>query len=171
MANQVYFKMKVKGTKENVVEFVEVLKGNRTQHFVCTSVDEVEDMVTLGEKVTQIVTGYCDQSIGYGLNDMGNLMSKYPSITNLTTESTTLNIDIEVYSKEPAMCFEEHFCVSNGNILVDEVVECVDYHWIKEDFPTIEAFNEAYETSFKEDDFSVDGFLTVGGYPEWNFSF
>lgn len=71
---------------------------------------------------------------------------------------------IEIFSEEPGCGFAEHYVVDpKGNLVIDETCDMHEYWWDR-DNQTIEEFNEENGTSYTEDDFNGDDYLTVGGY-------
>ena len=46
-------------------------------------------------------------------------------VTSILIVSKLLNLTVEIFSEETGMCFEEHFIVENGEILVDECLELI----------------------------------------------
>lgn len=77
---------------------------------------------------TQFIDGDCAWSVyccmlpgeGSYYSDLGQLL--YYG-TNLVELSKDLGVRIEVFSEEPGMCFQEHYLIENGKLVVDESVE------------------------------------------------
>ena len=132
------FQLRVSGDSISIQEFVETLKGNRDEYFTNIDLRNVDDMEfnSTTKRCVQRIDGFCDISIDYGLNGGYGLMNKYPLMTSLELESKTHNLDIEVYGENQVLGFEEHYFVSNGNVIYDEITDidvdnglCGFYEW------------------------------------------
>lgn len=87
--------------------------------------------------------------------------------SSLIRESKLLNLTIEVFSEEYGCCFEEHYVIKNGEVLVDECVEA--YEICTEDYETVEELNKEHGTNFSEYEFKEEMFLVKGGFGDWRF--
>ena len=87
--------------------------------------------------------------------------------SSLIRESKLLNLTIEVFSEEYGCCFEEHFVIKNGEVLVDECVEA--YEIYTEDYESVEKLNEEHGTNFSEHEFKEEMCLIKGGFGDWEF--
>ena len=104
---------------------------NETECF-CLPPDENGDII-------RAVSGYCAWSVyscmfegehtyyndfmrDFGIRYIGFFGTTIPELSRL------LNLDIEIFSEETGVCFQEHYRVTNGNIIInDEVHITVDY--------------------------------------------
>ena len=104
---------------------------NETECF-CLPPDENGDII-------RAVSGYCAWSVyscmfegrctyyndfmrDFGIRYIGFFGTTIPKLSRL------LNLDIEIFSEETGVCFQEHYRVTNGNIIInDEVHITVDY--------------------------------------------
>jgi hypothetical protein len=78
------------------------------------------------------------------------------------------NVDMEVYSEEPGCCFQEHYLVINGDVLVDECEEWNEY-WL-DDYETKEEAEEELGIVITNEEWeSGDSFISRGGFGEWYF--
>ena len=67
-------------------------------------------------------TYYNDFMRDFGIRYIGFFGTTIPKLSRL------LNLDIEIFSEETGVCFQEHYRVTNGNIIInDEVHITVDY--------------------------------------------
>lgn len=186
MPNYCDYSMCVKGTKENVEEFIKVIQADynygtmefsHDRHFFRVfeaNYDEIEEM--LDGKYQAIIDGYCAWSVRSCMFDgyasyYNSIKKDYPNNfrgTTLLTESERLNLDIEVYSEECGCCFQEHYVVVNGDLICDECVEyneyCIDEYNSKEDAEAelgIEISDEEWD--------SGECFISRGGFESWDF--
>ena len=89
------------------------------------------------EVIRQIISGDCAWSVTVCmLRNCGSLYYKrteddeFKDIRkdiDLIEASWLLNLKIEVYSKEPGMCFAEHYLIDNGKLVIDD---CTEYQEI-----------------------------------------
>jgi hypothetical protein len=139
------------------------------------SYDEIED---LGDgKCQVIINGYCAWSVYCCMFDTSgrsyykSLKTSYPNEfrgTTLPMESKRLHLDIEIFSEECGMCFQEHYVVKDGELCVDESVDwheyCIDEYKTKEEAEAelkIEITDEEWD--------SGEGFISRGGFEFWDF--
>lgn len=80
-------------------------------------------------------------------------------------------VSVEIYSAEPGCEFQEHYYLSNGELLEDE---CVEYReiWV-EGFSVEEVVTEAADIGISLAEFysliDEDGYFRYGGFAEWDF--
>lgn len=161
MANICDFSMMVKGKKENIIQFVDMMeqKGNvwmgRGAAVDFIDMEEIEN----GEFRCQI-DGSTKWSIISSLVDNAVSMRTKPdewsfgenvdrtklSFVTLFEACKQLGLDMEVYSEECGCGFQEHYLFIDGE-LVEE--ECVDYS---------EEYNEETEE-----------YESSGGFDDWDF--
>lgn len=185
MPNYCNYSMCVKGNKENIEEFIKVMKSDynyNTMEFgfdrhmfrvfeaECDEVEEYDDGV-----FQAIINGYCAWSVSSCMLEGGYYKDCKDSFgddfrgTTLLLESKRLNIDIEVYSEECGMCFQEHYIITNGELECDE---CVDWSeiWI-DDYKTKEEAEADLEMSITDEEWAIgleEGYFTRGGF-NWDF--
>jgi hypothetical protein len=170
--------MRAVGTKENIEEFIKVMNAGydygtmefdydrhmfRVFEAVSDEIDEYDDGV-----FAVTINGYCAWSVRSCMFDdgyYGRIKERYSDDfrgTTLLLESKKLGLNIEVFSEESGMCFQEHCMIDKGEVVIDE---CIDYeeHYIG-DFDTIEEYNEEYGTNFTEDMIQDEEYIYIGGY-------
>lgn len=186
MPNYCNYSMCVKGTKENIEEFIKVIdagydysemKFDYDRHLFrvfSSYYDEIED---LGDNVYQvIINGDCAWSVsccmfdGY-LSYYNNIKERYPNEfrgTTLPIESEKLNLDIEVFSEECGEGFQEHYVISNGIINVDDSVDYQTYYM--DNYETKEEAEEDVGRSITDEEWEDgNGCIEVGGF-DWDFT-
>ena len=167
MPNYCDYGMLVRGHKDNVEEFIRIIQADynyytneftHNRHFFRVFEANVEDNhIVYGLERTVKIYGYCAWSVYscmfpgpftyYGdtvdrnspLHDSSKTMIYG---THILQESKRLHLDIEIFSEEPGMCFQEHYYISNGNIMQNEEYPLHEY-WldeIEEDHTTVEEY-------------------------------
>lgn len=116
--------MRVCGQKENVEQFVKIIKNGDTRRLSRVFDAYVDESLKLPNGwVRASVSGTCAWSV-YSCMWEGEHtyfdQSKDPTRTSLIIESREKELDIEVYSEESGLGFEEHYRVKNGEILENE---------------------------------------------------
>ena len=184
MPNYCGYSMCVKGTKENIEEFIKVIKADydynsmkftHDRHFYRVFeayYDEIEEMCDGTYQV--IINGDCAWSVNTCMFENGYyLRSKAEHKENcrgttIPIESERLNLDIEIFSEECGMCFQEHYIVSKGVIHVDD---CVDwYEYCKDDYETKEEAEEDLEIEITDEEWNNnDSYIVRGGF-DWDFT-
>lgn len=173
------FSMCVNGKRSDIEKFYNAMsqKGNVYMGRGADAEIRYED-----EENKAFIDGWCKWSIQSALIDNAISMRKEPdkwywgdSVDTSKIEFVTLfeackkwNIDMEVYSEECGCCFQEHFVVVNGDVIVDECVDyeeyCIDDYNSKED-----AERELGIEITDEEWTSGDTFIGRGGFENWDF--
>lgn len=181
MANLCDFEMRVKGRNINMKKFMDALTQKNNIYIgrgadACIDYDDEEDE---SEENTATVSGYCKWSIWSSLIDNAVSMRKTPkawyhekgeenlTFITLIEASTIYDLDIEVFSSEPGVGFEEHYYIEKGNMINDE---CVDYTEIYVgEFETKEEAEEEYEIKIPDEEWdNADDYIKRGGF-NWDF--
>lgn len=152
MPNYCDYDMRVVGKKENVDEFINVIKADydygkeipaTSKHlFRVFGVDVLDDYCYTKEdgRYSCDINGYCAWSVYVcmleGIQTYYNdLKERYPDKfmgTSLLKLSKELNLDIEVFSDEPGVGFREHYLIKNGEFLIDDCID-LEYEETEED--------------------------------------
>ena len=187
------FLMRVRGKKENVEEFIDVMGtdclatysskngvgktrydcyGNSDRHFwninefFHSKVEELKNGMVIVD-----IRGYCAYSVYSCMFDGQHTYQEwYPDGggTTLLCESKKLKLEIEVYSSEPVYEFMEHYHIKNGELLLEEVIDYEEYYL--DDYADVQELNECCGTQFTQEDWdNADDYISVGGI-EWKFS-
>lgn len=147
------FSMKVKGKKENVDRFKKILNGENTnlkmRGILNVNIEDSEVDFFSSEEIIS-VSGSLRWDVYTCMFDGENQLIKEDSLmeqstTNILKESENLELEIEIYSMEFTVGFEEHFHIKNGEILVEDI-------------------SKIYIENANFDDFE-----TSGGFGEWKF--
>ena len=118
MANLCEFDMRVAGKRENINELATLLEYKGTDEI--KGFGRVYELYVTNEEDKNglsyaDLSGDCAWSIYSAFLDIGK--------PNLLTETRRLNLVLEAYSREPGICFAEHYIISKGEILLDEEVD------------------------------------------------
>lgn len=186
MPNYCNYSMCVVGAKENIEKFIKVINSGYnygTMEFdydrhlfrVFEAVnDEIEERYDGRFQTT--INGYCAWSVSSCMLEDGyyrSVKKNYPDNfrgTTLDIESKNLDLDIEVFSEESGMCFQEHYIIKNGEVVCDE---CVDWEevWI-DDYKTKEEAEEDLDMKITDEEWVAgleEGCFTRGGFENWDF--
>ncbi len=187
MANNCFYDMRVKGTKENVEAFVKMMKmkynadTTKEKHFWRVfSADEIDEYEADGDYVKNI-SGDCAWSVRTTMTEDGyakDWIAKYPEqCTSLKEQSALKQLEIEVYSEEPGMAFMEHYHYKNGEALTEDCTDWSCYYVTTQE--ELDDYNEQHKTEWTMKDLedgSATGYnpdllsFVDGGY-DYNFSF
>ena len=188
MPNYCNYSMCVKGTKENVEEFIKVIQADYKYDTMEFSYDrhlfrvfeaEYDEIEEVCDDVYQaVINGYCAWSVNSCMLDQhfssyyNGLKERYPNDfrgTTLQIESEKLNLDIEVYSEECGMCFQEHYIILKGNIVCDECVDWQEY--CISDYNTKEEAEEEYGIEITDEEWNCgEDYISRGGFGDWDFT-
>ena len=197
MPNICDFDMLVEGKKKDVDTFIKWLEADY-HYFVddsgipkleCSSdyhfyrvFDVYYDEINAkdDEVIRQVISGDCAWSVTVCmLRNCGSLYYKrtdddeFKDIRkdiDLVESSWLLNLKIEVYSKEPGMCFAEHYLIDNGKIVIDD---CTEYQEIcLVEYETKEQAEEDLNTTITEEEwdkrYENEGWVSRC---DWDFKF
>lgn len=187
MPNYCNYSMCVVGKqRENVEEFIKVMQADydygkmefsydrhlfRVFEAECNEIVECDDGI-----FAVVINGYCAWSVASCMFDGGYYRSfkeEYGSNSRGTTlfiESKKLNLNIEVYSEESGMCFQEHYIIMNGELTCEESVDWEEV-WV-EDYETKEEAEEDLEITITDEEWAIgleEGYFTRGGFKNWDF--
>lgn len=159
MPNLCSFSMLVKGHKNDLETVNQILHADYNYHdgklVSCNAEKHLFRTWVLHSEFDETleVSGECAWSVYSCMLEGGHTyydkLQDYENFrgTTLLEISKTYNVDIEVYSEEPGLCFQEHYVIRNGCLEVEEEV------------PYYENYNE--ETGEYESE---------GGFGSWEFS-
>jgi len=166
MANNCYFSMKVNGSKENREAWIRKMTDYEEPDYFhrIFTVDVYDD-----DEESTYIKGDCAWSIETCCRESG-----YSGGVDLLAKNTKdLVLDVEIWSEEPGLAFQEHYIYKKGKCEADECVEFHEYYWDTSEYPTFEEYNKEEwdgECPAAEEDFD-DGQARVGGfegYCNWN---
>lgn len=160
MANICSFSMIVRGKKENIEEFKNMMQQIGTVYIGRGAEIDFEDMEELsdsecrcqldGQTKWSIQSSLIDNAISMRTDinrwSFGDIDKTKLSFVTLIEACEQLNLDMECYSEESGIGFQEHYMFVNGELIADE---CIDY-------------SEEYD----ED---ADEWIHEGGFEEWAF--
>lgn len=190
MPNICLYSMCTIGKKEDVEEFIKVIKADydygtmefsHDRHFFRVfeaDCDEIEDLGAniYGDNLYKvIINGECAWSVGCCMfrggyyDDFKERFQNEFRGTTIPAESERLNLSIEVFSEECGCCFQEHYTVIDGKIIEDE---CVDwYEYDLSEYDTKEEAEENLEIEITDEEWnSGEDFISRGGFSSWDFT-
>ena len=179
MANICSFSMKVKGNKEDIIQFYRALN----QKGKIWMGRGAETDLGFNDDETAFMSGWCKWSIISALIDNAISMRREPSrwsfgdgVDRDEIEFITLyeackrwNLVMEVYSEECGMQFQEHFICDKGDVICEECVPWEEYDVYE--YETKEEAEEDLEVKFTDEEWKNqdDGRITRGGFENWDF--
>ena len=183
MPNYCSYNMKVKGEKQNVEEFIKIMKANYNyrdmkfdfeRHMGGRVFDAVASEIECeNDKHYSIITGSCAWSVSACMRENGyykDFKNDYKDMcrsTTLAIESERLNLKIEVVSTEPGMCFAEHYIFNDGDLICEE---CVDYNeYPIYEFENKEDAEKEYDIEISDTEWKSHDYVCRGGFDiEWS---
>jgi len=184
MSNPCFYSMKVKGAKEDVEEFIQVIKADYNYDTMEFSFDrhlqrvfdaEEEELIANDDNTYSVfISGECAWSVivcmlddGYYVDMKARLGDKFRG-TTLEIESKRLNLAIEVFSEECGMEFQEH-CIAKNGVL--EVYECVDWNeYFLDEYETKEEAEDDLDIEITDEEWEEREMITRGGFGDWEFT-
>jgi len=147
MANYCEFRMIVTGEESNIHKFYNIMINNSNRRD--TTRLKFPRWIIIGgakldnnnNKIQGSFYGDCCWSVATAMRDKNS-----PEETNLQDLSEQLNLEIEVYSEEPGMDFQEHYYVANGEEIVDDCVDFAIQYF--ENQQELDEYNTAHNTNY-----------------------
>lgn len=184
MSNPCFYSMKVKGAKEDIEEFIQVIKADYNYDTMEFSFDrhlqrvfsaEEEELTAIDDNTYSVfISGECAWSVvvcmlddGYYVDMKARLGDKFRG-TTLEIESERLNLDIEVFSEECGCCFQEHYLIEHGCVEIEDCVEWNEY--FLDEYETKEEAEEELEIEITDDEWEEREMITRGGFGDWEFT-
>lgn len=166
MANNCDYIMKIVGRQASVEELVDRLAHKNDKSFGrIFSLDEIDNKIQNGIYQYECC-GDCAWSIFASIIDLGE--------DNVVAATNELNVSMEIYSNEPGCAFQEHYIISKGKILKDEVVEWQNWYYPELDDKLKEHICHLLDCSLEEVEKiaeSNEDYVSYGGfgnYGEWS---
>lgn len=155
--------MRVRGKRESVDEFCRVIDDyNFERHFYRVfSVYIYDEWENDDGTITLCINGDCAWSV-YScmmIDDIGTYAKgDRENDTSLQLESRRLRLEIEVFSEEPGMCFQEHYIYKNGEEIANECVDFYEWYFDPDEYPgnNIEEKFNAFLAEIQADSVGVD---------------
>lgn len=177
MANLCSFLMKVRGNKEDIIQFHKALN----QEGKIWMGRGAETDLTFEEDGAAFMSGTCKWSVISALIDNAISMRTEPErwyhppgeeeheYITLFEACKKWNLIMEVYSEECGFEFQEHFICDKGEVLCDECVHWEEYDIY--DYETREEAEEDLDVKFTDEEWANedDGRICRGGFGEWIF--
>lgn len=176
MANICSFSMRVRGTHENIESFYKALNQEGT---IWMGRGAEADIEYEDEDIASI-DGWCKWSVYSALIANAISMREKPELwlidSDKNREYITLeeackkwNIDMEVYSEEYGCCFQEHYLIEKGDVIINDCVEACEYDLYEYD--TKEEAEAELEIKLSDEEWEKNkgDRLLVGGFDSWDF--
>ena len=172
MPNYCYYEMKVIGTDDNIDEFISMMKYNHPkQHFYRVFEADVYDR---GKGYALICGDVACSIYNAMLCLLGECKATGKEYVFISNVSKNLQIDIEIFSSEPGMGFQEHYIFKDGKTVLSECVDYSEYYFdefyykksktYEEKFA---AFLEEYDLNITPDDLDDNNNYCVGGIEDF----
>ena len=172
MANECNFSMKVKGEKRNILTFINeltpsydyesdpIIKEGGPRHFTRIFNIEIDNESELenckDDDITSvIIDGTCAWSVWSCMckgphTYYSSLKRDYGDkcvATNLEDETRLLNLEVEIFSDECGLCFQEHFLYNKGECIIEEERDYEEYYNEETDEYTCDGAFESWDFS------------------------
>lgn len=186
MANSCFYTMYAEGKPAAIDELIARMTFNYDHseesetenrvHFWRVFDAEAEDLeprsegtrlvVISGDCAWSVRSCMCDGPLTYA-SDFTDNPKVAPYCTSLKKTSNELDIEIEVFSEEPAMEFAEHYhYVPNGQA-IEEDCELQEIWWDRDEYETFAWLDAKYGLSGRgitEEDFADEEYVVIGGF-------
>lgn len=170
MPNYCAYSMKITGNKADCKKFVDKMNDyNEENHFYRIFGAEVYDEYGTEDKYTMYLYGDC----AWSLESCCRASGYSDGVDLFEVNTADLQLEMEAWSQEPGVGFEEHYVYDKGTCLVDECADA-DFWWggMIDDYDSYEEFKEEYPNAPSEEEFreARGEDIIIGGfdnYGEW----
>lgn len=167
MPNLCCYSMKIKGNKENVYEFHKRMRDYDAPNHLWRmfEADVYDEKDNEDGTITIDVAGSCAWSIETCCRASGYS----DGVDLLEVNSRDLNLEIEIWSDESGMCFQEHYFYKNGECLIDDCVEWNEYYYDEYECDSFEEFKRENDIpdDITEDDLEDGCYYHDGGFDNY----
>lgn len=189
MSNICNYDMKVIGKKENVEEFIKVIQANYDYNKNAFSFDRhlwrvfeadvIETDLREDDNFVAIIAGSCAWSVytsmtakeqSYYDDNKIRKDKKENKGSCLENESKKLNLNIEIFSIETDIGFQEHYIIKNGEFIFDDCKDYAEYSalWFddseeKDSIELLENLNEKFNTNYNYNEIDKSIVYEFGG--------
>lgn len=175
MANLCSLLIKVRGDKDDIIQFHKALNQNGKIWMGRGA----EADLTFEEDGAAFMSGWCKWSVISAFVDDAISMRTEPDrwyhpegeeeheYVTLWEACKKWNLVMEVYSEEGGIGFQEHFICDKGDVICEECVDWEEYDIY--DYETKEEAEEELNTKFTDEEWENqdDGRICRGGFGEW----
>lgn len=175
MPNFANYQAQIKGAKENVLKVFDAFKqekyedGPHMYRIFEANADDEPVQVDDGEFILGI-SGYCAWSIHSCMFPDSLYFTKgtSPNAVDILTLSEQHQVQVEMYSEEPGVGFQEHYYINRGELVIDDIAE--DYTSVYMDaYESVDEIFEDLGVRISEEQFKNEEFVDIGGFENWNF--
>ena len=166
MANNCWYSMKIVGDKKNCDEFIKRLNSyEEPNHFWRIFSAEIYGVdYGIDDNDKNKVAMYIDGDCAWSLESCCRASGYSNGVDLFAVNTKELDLEMEAYSREPGMCFEEHYIYKRGNCFADECLDINVYWWDTTEFPTFEEFKKEYPDAPSIEHFEENNEAIVGGF-------
>ena len=173
MANLCSLLMKVRGNKEDIIQFHKALN----QEGKIWMGRGAETDLVFEEDGAAFMQGTCKWSVISALVDNAISMRNEPNLWAFSDEDKDLefitlfeackkwNLIMEVYSEESGCEFQEHFICDKGDVICEECVEWHEYD-ISE-YVTKTAAEDELDIEITDEEWEREDWIHRGGFGDW----
>ena len=172
MPNWCAFEMKVIGNTDAINELVSILTY---QHPSCQFYRVASASVYEAEEDYACICGDAAWSVRSSMmNHSGKYDCSKKEFMLISTVSERLQLEIEIFSDEPGVGFQEHYLFRNGEIIINDCVDTMSVYFDEDAYEGTtreERFasflREEPELGVSLDDFDENGYYQSGGIENW----
>lgn len=167
MPNLCGYSMRIKGKKENVNEFHKRMTDYDLPNHLWRIFDA--DIYDKYENEDGTITIDVCGSCAWSIESCCRASGYSEGVDLFEVNSRELNLEIECWSDECGMCFQEHYIYNNGECLIDECVEWTETYYDEDDYESFEEFKKdnGIPDYVTEDDLDDGCYYHTGGFDNY----
>lgn len=159
MPNYCDYDMKIVGHKDNIKELIQIMQYKHPNY----TMYRIFDADVYDEEDNAV---YVSGDVAWSI--LSTMISPPPNRTTIIDQSKRLNLDVEIFSTEPGIGFQEHFIIKRGTIVVNECMEYLEYHFDPSEYNAdtyeekFQMFCDEYYLNIKQEQLNEDSNYIVG---------
>ena len=165
MPNYCNYSMRIKGTRENVMEFHRRMEDYDTPNHLWRIFEA--DIYDKRNNENGIVTIDVGGSCAWSIESCCRASGYSGGVDLLEVNSKELNLEIESWSDECGMGFQEHYLYKNGECLIDECVDWYEYYYDEDEYESFEEFKKDCQLPNEVTEDDLDEGYHCGGFDNY----
>lgn len=163
MPNWCDFTMKIRGTKENCLEwFSRMSDYEKDHHFYRMDAEILDEEETEGD-YAMILGGCC----AWSLESCCRASGYSEGVDLFEVNSRELELEMEAWSTEPGIGFQEHYIYKNGECLADECRDYIEIYYDEDEYETFDDFLKEYKIEEFDEENLTDNYYCIGFFEDY----
>lgn len=163
MPNWCDFTMKIRGTKENCLEWFSRMSDYEKDHHFYRMDAEILDEEETERDYVMFLYGTC----AWSLESCCRASGYSEGVDLFEVNSRELELEMEAWSTEPGIGFQEHYIYKNGECLADECRDYIEIYYDEDEYETFDDFLKEYKIEEFDEENLTDNYYCIGFFEDY----